>query len=84
MWVVDDEDNILEALDKSMEHTELHMIMLRWFESKGKTPKDVIAFLTATWVGQMCLNGYSEEFTDETLKRMKKTWENHRFNQRNR
>ena len=47
---------------------------------KEKKPNDVIAFLTVTWIGQMCLNGYSEEVVDKTLEHMKKKWKNHKLN----
>lgn len=58
---------------------ELHYILLKFFEERGKTPKDVISFLTQMWVGQMRLNGYSEKFVDDTLDHMKKSWINHRL-----
>lgn len=58
---------------------ELHHILLKWFEEKNKSPTDVISFLTATWTGQMRLNGYSEEFVDITLLKMKEDWKNHRL-----
>ncbi len=65
---------------KQTELVELHELILQWFKDKNKSPNDVIAFLTATWVGQMCLNGYSEEFVDETLVYMKESWKNHPLN----
>lgn len=74
---------IPKELQQSCEHHELHTIMLEWFQKKEKTPKDVMAFLTATWIGQMCLNGYSEEFVDKTLNHMKKRWINHGLNKLN-
>ena len=67
-------------MGNNLEHHELHMIMLKWFDNKNKSPKDVIAFLTATWIGQMCLNGYTEKFVDKTLEHMKDQWKNHRLN----
>lgn len=63
-----------------LELYELHKYLVEWFVKKGKTPKDVISFLTATWIGQMCLNGYDEEFFDATLIHMKKRWREHRLN----
>ncbi len=59
---------------KEKEINELHSILLKWLENKNKTPTDAIAFLTASWVGQMCLNGYTENFVNETLKHMKQEW----------
>lgn len=59
------------------EINEVHMILLKWFEEKKKEPHEIMSFLTATWIGQMCLNGYKEEFVDATLKRMKESWKNH-------
>ena len=59
---------------------ELHQILLQWMESKKKSSGDVIAFLTATWIGQMCLNSYSEDFFDKTLIHMKEKWMIHPLN----
>lgn len=71
---------MIEELKKNQEHYELHAFMLKWFEERNKTPTDMIAFLTATWIGQMCLNGYKEEFVDRTLIHMKEKWKTHRLN----
>ena len=65
---------------KQTELVELHELILQWFKDNNKSPKDVIAYLTAMWVGQMYLNGYSEEFVDETLVYMKERWKNHPLN----
>lgn len=62
-----------------LEIYELHYILLKWFQEKNKTPKEVISFLTVIWVGQMRLNGYTEEFVDKTLIKMKDDWKNHRL-----
>ncbi len=62
---------------KQNEINEIHGLLVKIFDERNKTPTDVISFLTATWVGQMCLNNYSEEFVDSTLKRMKETWKSH-------
>jgi late competence protein required for DNA uptake (superfamily II DNA/RNA helicase) len=74
---------LIKELQQSSEHYELHKMMLEWFQKKEKKPKDVMAFLTAIWIGQMCLNGYSEDFVDKTLSRMKESWKNHRLNKEN-
>ena len=63
---------------------ELHKILLEWMLKKNKKPEDAIAFLTASWVGQMHLNGYTEEFFDSTLDRMKQSWLKHPLHKKNR
>jgi len=59
---------------------ELHEILHNWLKVNKKTKMDVIAFLTSSWIGQMCSIGYDENFVDATLKRMKNTWLNHPSN----
>ena len=36
-----------------------------------------MSFLTATFIGQMALNGYDDDFFDKTVERMKITFRNH-------
>jgi len=64
------------ALEQS-EIYELHTMMINWFAERDKDPADIMAFLSATYLGQLCLNGYDEDFIDKTLLRTKEKWINH-------
>lgn len=58
---------------------EAHKILLEHFIKKVFKLRDIMSFLTATFIGQMALNGHSEDFFDKTVDRMKITFRNHRL-----
>ena len=50
---------------------ELLAMMTDWAHSKGYETKHLLAFLTATFVGTMEMDGKSQEFMNATCDRMK-------------
>lgn len=56
---------------------EAHLMLVEHFLKKDFKPSQIMSFLTATFIGQMALNGYSDDFFDKTVERMKVKFINH-------
>lgn len=58
---------------------EAHMLLLKHFEKKNFKPSQIMSFLTATFIGQMALNGYDDDFFDRTIEKMKESFRHHKY-----
>ena len=51
--------------------TDLHKILCKYFDENEFSVEQALGFLCMTFIGTMALNGYSDQFFDATVERMK-------------
>lgn len=55
---------------KNKEIKELHKLILDWSITHNLSTYELLAYLSATFVGTMAMANYSEEFVKRTLDRL--------------
>ncbi len=56
---------------------EIHEILIKYCIENNIKPSEIMAFITATFIGQMALSGYSQDFFDKTVEKMKEKFKYH-------
>ena len=50
---------------------ELHKILCKYFDENEFSIAQALGFLSITFIGTMAMHGYSDQFFDATVERMK-------------
>lgn len=74
----DSENNLKGFAMTDAEIKKLHKLIENHCQAKGFTVPQILRFLSLCFVGTVEMHGYSEEFFDATLERMKKQFKEKR------